>query len=69
MNRPYYVHTPRNVHGENLVHAYNDVCYVIRATHTGKRNYAQIKDRVKADAEAKRLNDEHEVQMAFAMHI
>lgn len=69
MKRPYHVHTPRNIYGESLVHRSNNVYYEIRSFYTGKQTHAQIEDRAKADAEAKRLNDAHETEMAYAMHI
>ncbi len=69
MKRPYYVHTPRNIYGDSLVHRCNNVRYEVMATHTGEQIHTAIKDRTKAEDEAKRLNDAHEVEMAHAMHI
>lgn len=68
MKRPYYVHTPRNRYGESQVHSHNNVCHEIRDVHT-RVVHAEIKERAEADAEAKRLNDAHEVELAYAAHI
>lgn len=67
MKRPFYVYTPRNKYGENLAHYTGG--YEIRAVHTGRQAYAKIEDRSAAEAEAKRRNDAHEVELACAMYI
>jgi len=69
MKRPYYVHTPRNIYGESLVHQANTVCYEIMATHTGSTVHDTSRDWEEAKLIAKRLNDAHETEMAYAMHI
>ena len=66
LNRPYYVHTPRNIFGEHL----NLVPYQIRATHTGKKSYGEEKsDYSKINASVQSLNDAHEVMLAYAIYI
>ncbi len=69
MKRPYYVHTPRNIHGESLVSPHNSVCYEIRSTFTGSKTIRKIKDRSEADSAVKTLNDAHETEMAYAAGI
>jgi len=66
LNRPYYVHTPRNIFGEHL----ELVPYQIRATHTGKKSHGEEKsDYGKINASVRNLNDAHEVMLAYAMYI
>jgi len=68
MNRPFYVHTPRNGWGESLV----PYCcpYTIRSTDKGREDLERLgTNRALADARCKVLNDAHETEMAFASGI
>lgn len=69
MRRPFYVHTPRNVLGESLVHWSNNIQYEIRSYYTGAQVWARRKYWDNAKVEAEWRNDEHEVEMARAMYI
>ena len=71
MRRPFYAYTPRNVFGESLVgpDPLHQPGYEIRAVHTGKVSHGGGKDLTLMQSQVKRLNDEHEVHLAYAMHI
>lgn len=69
MERPFYVYTPRNIFGQNLVKDYNDVCYEIKSQATPDKTYTHVKDFIKAKDVAKTLNDSYEIGQAYAMHI
>lgn len=64
MKRPFYVYTPRNCHGEDLVRLYNDgsLQYEVRSTLTGETVYFTSKNYGEARDRAKKLDDESEAR-------
>lgn len=67
MKRPFFVHVPRNRYGESLVRTDNGVGFSIRsALDSSPRPDIKLMghDRLEADSEAKRMNDQHEAEMA-----
>lgn len=69
MNRPYYIHTPRNYYGESLVLPYNNVPYEIRSVFTGQKSYGYSKDESEIASKANQMNNDHETHLAYAMYI
>lgn len=70
MKRPYYIHTPRNRYGESLVGpSIHNPPYEIRATHAGQTSHGTGKNLEALKQRAIALNYEHEIMLAYAMHI
>ncbi len=66
MQKPFYIHTPRNIYGESLVYPDNGVSYEIRAVHTDKEIHAKESNRKKAEKIKDKLNIEHASFLAHA---
>ncbi len=66
MKRPFYVHTPRNYLGESLVGpSIHQMSHVIRNVFDSPiKDYDSCKNRKTLDAHCKKMNDQHEAEMA-----
>lgn len=61
--RPYYVYTPRNIYGEDLVKPYNDLKYEVKSTNADKATvYFTSKIYTEAKEKARQLNNKSEAQ-------
>ena len=69
MERPFYVHTPRNRYGESLVRSDNGVKYEILSVHTFREIHAEELNFEKAKKMVARLNDEHAASLYYAAGI
>jgi len=64
MNRPFYVHTPRNIHGESLVHPSNNLEFSIRHVDRPREDVQQVgKSFKRASKKCEKMNAAHVVEL------